>query len=104
MSPVLRACVICGTPFQPTGPGQSRCPQHPKHIVPRTRQYRNKRDRVIANASVCGICGKPFTDPTDPPVVDHIEPRAYGGTDDETNLQAAHRSCNGRKGAQMPSW
>jgi hypothetical protein len=25
--------------------------------------------------------------------------RAYGGSDDITNLRAAYRSCNGRKGA-----
>jgi 5-methylcytosine-specific restriction endonuclease McrA len=59
---------------------------------------------IIAASNVCGICGRPLHgDPFDPPVVDHIRPRARGGSDDPSNLQAAHRSCNGRKSAQLPS-
>jgi 5-methylcytosine-specific restriction endonuclease McrA len=99
---VLKACSICGRPFQPTGPKQSRCPLHPARKVPRNRSYLNTRTLILANARTCGICGKPFTDPKDPPVLDHVEPRAYGGSDDPSNLQAAHRSCNGRKGSQLP--
>jgi 5-methylcytosine-specific restriction endonuclease McrA len=100
--PARRICCHPGC-ARITEPGKS-CPLHPKHHVPRHRRYRNLCARIIANATVCGICGQPFTDPNDPPVVDHIHPRAYGGTDDPSNLQAAHRSCNGRKGAQLPSW
>jgi hypothetical protein len=32
--------------------------------------------------------------------IDHIVPRARGGTDDEDNLWLACRMCNGHKGAQ----
>lgn len=30
--------------------------------------------------------------------IDHIKPRYYGGTDDYSNLQLAHKECNKRKG------
>lgn len=44
-------------------------------------------------------CGKPLegADAT----VDHITPKAAGGTDDESNLIAACRTCNGRKRDQV---
>jgi 5-methylcytosine-specific restriction endonuclease McrA len=86
-----------------TEPGKSRCPLHPKRRVPGDRRYRKLAAAIIAASTHCGICGLPLlADPNDPPVVDHITPRAYGGTDDPANLQAAHRSCNGRKSSQLP--
>lgn len=33
-------------------------------------------------------------------VVDHVIPRVHGGSDDLTNKQAAHKYCNGSKGAR----
>lgn len=33
--------------------------------------------------------------------VDHITPRALGGTDDPANLRAACRACNLRRGARI---
>lgn len=50
----------------------------------------------------CRLCG----DPVDvslksphrlSPTVDHIVPRALGGSDERSNLQLAHRSCNSSK-------
>jgi len=100
----LKACLICGRAFQPTAPKQARCPEHSLPRLTRDRTYLKIRAVILANATVCGICGKPFTDPSDPAVLDHVRPRAYGGTDDPSNLQAAHRSCNGRKGAAISGW
>jgi 5-methylcytosine-specific restriction protein A len=98
--PFRRVC-LCG---RITEPGQSRCSLHPKPPVSRHRRYRNLRERLIeASGGRCYLCGKAFT-ADDPPVIDHVTPRAHGGTDDESNLAAAHRSCNGRKGATLPSW
>jgi 5-methylcytosine-specific restriction endonuclease McrA len=85
-------------------PRTNRCALHPKRRVSRHRRYRELAHSIIANASLCGICGRPLHgDPLDPPVVDHIIPRAYGGDDDPTNLQPTHRSCNSRKSSQLPS-
>jgi 5-methylcytosine-specific restriction endonuclease McrA len=39
---------------------------------------------------------KPLDDPF---VVDHVVPRARGGSDEASNLAVAHQSCNARKGA-----
>jgi 5-methylcytosine-specific restriction endonuclease McrA len=77
--------------------------KHPKRKLPRDRWYRDQRARILAASTHCGICGKPFTNPNDPTVLDHIVPRAYGGNHEQWNLQAAHRSCNARKSSQLPS-
>lgn len=58
-----------------------------------------RRDEVIArDGYVCGICGGGVA--PDQMSIDHIVPISRGGTDDLDNLQAAHRSCNSRKGAK----
>jgi len=95
MSP-LRACVICG---QPAPPSQSRCQLH--ELPRRSGSYSRAAAKVRAAAEYCWICGRPFTDPNDPPVADHVIPRAHGGSDSIGNLAPAHRSCNGRKGATL---
>jgi 5-methylcytosine-specific restriction endonuclease McrA len=94
---ILKPCSICGRP-SPT----SRCEQHPKPPK-RSGTYSRDAAKIRASATVCHICGKPFT-PDDPAVADHIHPRAFGGSDHISNLAAAHKSCNGRKGATLPSW
>jgi 5-methylcytosine-specific restriction endonuclease McrA len=91
----MKACVVCARPV-PAGMG-SRCELHPKRPVSRDRRYRHACALIKANAERCGICGE-GPRPDDPWVVDHITPRARGGSDEPSNLQAAHRSCNGRKG------
>ena len=99
----LRACLVCGASFQPTAANTSRCERHPVPKVSRDRVYRNLAHRIIAASSTCGICGQPLgADPDNPPVVDHIIPRARGGTNDPANLQASHRRCNGAKSAKLP--
>jgi hypothetical protein len=34
--------------------------------------------------------------------VDHVVPRARGGTNAPTNLRLAHRRCNGQRGSRLP--
>jgi 5-methylcytosine-specific restriction endonuclease McrA len=91
----LRACVQCG---RPTSQG-ARCELHAIPPRPRSRATQKQTRAIIAAATHCHICGRPFDNPHDPPVADHIVPRARGGPDTIDNLAAAHRSCNGRKGA-----
>jgi 5-methylcytosine-specific restriction endonuclease McrA len=64
-----------------------------------TRAYRKARAAVLAYATHCHLCGKTAR-PWDPFVVDHVVPRALGGPDIISNLRAAHRSCNARRGAK----
>lgn len=46
----------------------------------------------------CGICGEALPLYWSEIHVDHITPQCRGGTDELDNLQAAHASCNIRKG------
>ena len=93
MTRYLRACIVCAKPFAGPGP---RCPDHA--LPNRSGTYTRTAKQVVANATHCHLCGLPFTDPTDPPVADHLVPRSLGGSDDIGNLRPAHRSCNGRRG------
>lgn len=71
----------------------------------RTWAIQEQHRRIIAAAETCGICGGPL-DKTLPrfdpgaPVVDHILAVALGGTEADSNKQAAHRACNATKGAR----
>jgi 5-methylcytosine-specific restriction protein A len=59
-----------------------------------TRQWRNLRARVLSRDNfTCRRCGAPASH------VDHIQPVLFGGTDDESNLQALCEHCNLTKGA-----
>lgn len=67
-----------------------------------TTQRDHHRRAISRTRSPCGICETeidytlPATDPMSF-VVDHVIPLNKGGTDDLTNCQAAHRTCNRTK-------
>jgi 5-methylcytosine-specific restriction protein A len=56
---------------------------------------------VRALGDVCAICGDTIDfatrDKARRPSLDHVVPRALGGTDDISNLQLSHFHCNQRK-------
>lgn len=67
-----------------------------------TRRWRQVRAAVLAASDICWICGRPGAD-----TVDHIVPRAQGGTDHPTNLRPAHGRkipgvCRGNYGRTPP--
>lgn len=69
-----------------------------KRPYKRHRKFIFNRDRFI-----CQLCGTPTANEwtaDDPlsPVLDHIQPRSKGGSDDPSNLQTAHWICNSLKG------
>jgi 5-methylcytosine-specific restriction protein A len=51
------------------------------------------RAQVLAEEPQCRLCGAPSTE------VDHIRAKAFGGTDDRSNLQALDTACHKRKTA-----
>ena len=53
---------------------------------------------IERHRGICEICGKALPLDWSQIHVDHILPRSRGGTDAPDNLQAAHDSCNLRKG------
>lgn len=55
----------------------------------------------VAQDGRCLFCSEPFGD--EPIHIDHWMPVAKGGSSDPDNLALLHQSCNGRKGARLPS-
>jgi 5-methylcytosine-specific restriction endonuclease McrA len=94
MSPP-RMCLRCN---QLALPGKSRCAEHA--IPQRSGTSRRNSRNAVEGATYCYLCGEPAR-PDDPLVADHIIPRVLGGSDDLYNLAPAHRSCNGRKSANL---
>ena len=104
MTTVTRPCLSC----QRLTRHGSRCPAcqaaHAAALDQRrgTRQQRGYgaawqviRQRILErDEETCHYCGGPAT------TVDHVRPKAAGGTDDEVNLVAACLRCNARKGAR----
>lgn len=54
---------------------------------------------VMRDGAWCYIC-RQGADPHDLWQVEHVKPRAAGGTDDLENLALAHASCNRVKGTK----
>lgn len=97
-----RFCQTCdgiSTGF-PRHPDDSceRCRRPPGRKRAKKKRVRKLvRDLHAAQDGQCGICGQVIND-LGPTHVDHIIPRAKGGSDRLTNLQLAHARCNMAKG------
>lgn len=56
------------------------------------------RKRILdRDGWLCQYCGKDLTQEARDATADHIIPKDSGGTDEDSNLVAACRTCNGRK-------
>lgn len=63
-------------------------------------QWEITRKRILDRDQwICQYCSKPLegADAT----VDHIVPKIEGGSDDDSNLVASCRRCNGQKSGRM---
>lgn len=61
------------------------------------RWRRTRLEVLDRDARICWLCGHPGADQ-----VDHVIPKAHGGSDHPDNLRAAHGSCNTRKSDKLP--
>ena len=99
-------CVICGKVVL-NGYVRSDAPMH-NACRPTGRQIaisrKNRQKLYRRDGFVCQLCHTPVdmelpcTDSWSA-TLDHIIPYSRGGSDSESNLRLAHRSCNSRRGA-----
>ena len=96
MSPILRACVVCGTPVA----GSNRCAKHAdtRRSMTTTQrgygwQHRQRRAALLAQAigTACPICGQTMQ-ATDKLDLDHTEPLIVNPT--SLGNRITHASCN----------
>ncbi len=59
----------------------------------------SRRNVMIRDRHTCVYCGSR----SGPITMDHVIPRSRGGTNDFDNCVACCRTCNQKKGAQLPS-
>lgn len=103
-------CVVCGDTVM-NGRIRSATPTH-NACKPVGRQIAISRSARLAiyqrDGFVCQLCDTPvemtlpWTDKWSA-TLDHIVPYSLGGSDSESNLRLAHRSCNSRRGAPVGS-
>lgn len=104
-----RECLDCWGLHSGTGPRCTACTRHRQRQRDAQRgtttqrglgwDHQQAREKILATATVCAICGLPPTD-DDPLTAGHITPRVHGGTNDPGNYQPEHASCNYSKGAR----
>ena len=76
--------------------------------ITRMREYNIYKLRILYRIAIdnfvypeCPHCHKAIKIQEDL-TIDHIVPRAKGGTDSIENLQPMHKTCNSNKGCQLP--
>ncbi|MFW3473664.1 HNH endonuclease [Streptomyces microflavus] len=105
--PASVGCVLCGTTIDLTvrGKGGQRKKSSTKLCKPCRQDYSKykmtARQLALRDGAVCGICRtdvdmdlRRSDDAKWCASVDHIVPRALGGTHEPSNLQLAHLYCN----------
>jgi len=68
--------------------------------LPRTTVKLNRRNLFARDQGRCQYCGKRF--PSSELSLDHVVPRAHGGTSSWENMVCACVQCNARKGGRTP--
>lgn len=104
-------CARCPTIFETRKPNRrycsTRCARNTWRETPNPIPWRLRRRVLERDAWTCYLDGRPIRrDVRWPhplsPSVDHVVPRAAGGSDDPANLRAAHWGCNQAKGDALP--
>ena len=98
----MRAKTICSVPGCPDiAVSGGRCAKHQREpwagrrgFDGYGRDWLRIRAQVLREESCCRLCGKPAT------TVDHIIPKARGGSDARSNLQPLCDSCRKTKDAR----
>lgn len=99
-------CIICGVAVQYFNRKTRKrlrsdtayCAAHARH----GRTYITATELAAQDGAWCRLCGEPVDVSLSAPhrlsgAVDHYVPRSWGGSDDRSNLQLAHLSCNSSK-------
>jgi 5-methylcytosine-specific restriction endonuclease McrA len=90
----LSVCSVSGCPNDAVRDGRCALHPRPKRRPGSTRRWRKQRARAISHdRGICHICDKPGADSAD-----HLLRVVDGGTDELSNLAAAHLLCNLRRG------
>jgi 5-methylcytosine-specific restriction endonuclease McrA len=81
--------------------GQAAVTRKSDTMAAKRERKRMRAKLFAAQAGICALCGAPMLptirDVADMRVmatIDHIEPRALGGSDERANLRAVHHGCN----------
>ena len=98
-----RRCPICQRDFIAPSPSTIYCGATCSRCASRRRRALRVYER---DGWVCWLCGDPTNRQAhglepDAPSLDHVIPRARGGTSAMRNLRCAHRCCNALKAAQI---
>jgi 5-methylcytosine-specific restriction protein A len=64
-----------------------------------TEWQRRRRAIIVRDRGICRFCGLPGATE-----VDHVVPKAHGGSDAPGNLAAAHKGCNSAAGGRTRRW
>jgi 5-methylcytosine-specific restriction endonuclease McrA len=105
---VQGACLGCGERFPPSpGAGSRYCSRSCRYAARGSKGVWispvARRALYLRDDWTCHICGEATSrryDHADPwsPTLDHLVPRAHGGSDDPSNLATAHSWCNSVRG------
>jgi 5-methylcytosine-specific restriction endonuclease McrA len=89
----MRARSVCAAPRCPNAAThQGRCDEHRRRIS--GHRWRQLVAQIVArDRAICWLCGKPGATSAD-----HVRRVVDGGTDEPSNLRAAHVLCNQRRG------
>ncbi len=93
----------CAEPGCPVLVGRGRCPEHQTSRPWEGgaggrgygRPWRRIREQVLTEEPFCRLCGAPSAE------VDHLIPRAHGGSDERGNLRALCVACHASRTARQ---